>query len=157
MSLQGPGLGVDFISRNALAAKRAPRRHSRSLQVLAQVQEQQRQAQERYNATQKGHVPHYLLERRDLWRKEAEARQRSQPDPSMPPGHTLMPENQRLETLNNLLQSQSQLLRELVLLPAGADSLRAQGHRAELDRKLVQIEEAIKIFSRPKVFVKMDT
>lgn len=129
---------------------------------------------------------HSLLERRDLWRKEEEARQRSQPDPSMPPGHTLMPESQRLETLNNLLQSeclgkggwkgargramhpcstqspcplvgQSQLLRELVLLPAGADSLRAQGHRAELDRKLVQIEEAVKIFSRPKVFVKMDS
>lgn len=68
-----------------------------------------------------------------------------------------MPENQRLETLNSLLQSQSQLLRELVQLPAGADSLRAQGHRAELDRKLVQIDEAIKIFSRPKVFVKMDS
>ncbi|XP_023618899.1 enkurin domain-containing protein 1 [Myotis lucifugus] len=151
-----PGVGVDFISHNARTAKRAPRRHSRSLQVLAQVLEQQRQAQEHYNATQKGHLPHYLLERRDLWRREAEARQLSQPDPAMPPGHTRMPENQRLETLSNLLQSQSQLLRELVLLPAGADSLRAQGHRAELDRKLVQVEEAIKIFSRPKVFVKMD-
>ncbi|CAH7068890.1 Enkd1 [Phodopus roborovskii] len=56
--LQGPGLDVDFISHNARAAKRAPRRHSRSLQVLAQVLEQQRQAQEHYNATQKGHVPH---------------------------------------------------------------------------------------------------
>ncbi|XP_022367430.1 enkurin domain-containing protein 1 [Enhydra lutris kenyoni] len=155
-SAKGPGLGVDFISHNARTAKRAPRRHSRSLQVLAQVLEQQRQAQEHYNTTQKGHVPHYLLERRDLWRREAEARQQSQPDPAMPPGHTCMPENQRLETLSNLLQSQSQLLRELVLLPAGADSLRAQGHRAELDRKLVQVEEAIKIFSRPKVFVKMD-
>ncbi|KAF5919583.1 enkurin domain-containing protein 1 isoform X2 [Diceros bicornis minor] len=155
-STKGPGLGVDFISHNARTAKRAPQRHSRSLQVLAQVLEQQRQAQEHYNATQKGHVPRYLLERRNLWRQEAEARQHSQPDPAMPPGHTRMPENQRLETLNNLLQSQRQLLRELVLLPAGADSLRAQGHRAELDRKLVQVEEAIKIFSRPKVFVKMD-
>ncbi|XP_037371816.1 enkurin domain-containing protein 1 isoform X1 [Talpa occidentalis] len=154
---KGPGLGVDFISHNARTAKRAPRRHSRSLQVLAQVLEQQRQAQEHYNATQKGHVPLYLLERRDLWRREAEARQQSQPDPTMPPGHVCMPENQRLETLSSLLQSQHQLLRELVLLPAGADSLRAQGHRAELDRKLVQVEEAIKIFSRPKVFVKMDT
>lgn len=152
-----PGLGVDFIRHNARAAKRAPRRHSRSLQVLAQVLEQQRQAQEHYNATQKGHVPHYLLERRDLWQREAEARKQSQPDPAMPPGHMRMPENQRLETLTKLLQSQSQLLRELVLLPAGADSLRAQSHRAELDRKLVQVEEAIKIFSRPKVFVKMDT
>jgi hypothetical protein len=55
--LQGPSLGVDFISHNARAAKRAPRRHSRSLQVLAQVLEQQRQAQEHYNTTQKGHVP----------------------------------------------------------------------------------------------------
>lgn len=56
--LQEPGLGVDFIRHNARAAKRAPRRHSCSLQVLAQVLEQQRQAQEHYNATQKGHVPH---------------------------------------------------------------------------------------------------
>ncbi|XP_010610557.1 enkurin domain-containing protein 1 isoform X3 [Fukomys damarensis] len=154
--LQGPVLDVDFISHNARAAKRAPRRHSRSLQILAQVLERQQQAQEHYNTTQKGHVPHYLLERKDLWRREAEAQQHSQPDPTMPPGHTCMPENQRLETLNNLLQSQSQLLRELVLLPAGADSLRAQGYRAELDQKLVQVEEAIKIFSRPKVFVKLD-
>ncbi|XP_011756101.1 enkurin domain-containing protein 1 isoform X3 [Macaca nemestrina] len=53
-----PGLGVDFIRHNARAAKRAPRRHSCSLQVLAQVLEQQRQAQEHYNATQKGRVPH---------------------------------------------------------------------------------------------------
>lgn len=59
-------------------------------------------------------------------------------------------------TVPGPLVGQSQLLRELVLLPAGADSLRAQGHRAELDRKLVQVEEAIKIFSRPEVFVKMD-
>ncbi|KFO19996.1 enkurin domain-containing protein 1 isoform X2 [Fukomys damarensis] len=153
---KGPVLDVDFISHNARAAKRAPRRHSRSLQILAQVLERQQQAQEHYNTTQKGHVPHYLLERKDLWRREAEAQQHSQPDPTMPPGHTCMPENQRLETLNNLLQSQSQLLRELVLLPAGADSLRAQGYRAELDQKLVQVEEAIKIFSRPKVFVKLD-
>lgn len=49
---------------------------------------------------------HSLLERRDLWRREAEARQLSQPDPAMPPGHTRMPENQRLETLSNLLQSE---------------------------------------------------
>lgn len=85
-------------------------------------------------------MPHYLLERRDLWQREAEARKQSQPDPAMPPGHMRMPENQRLETLTKLLQSQSQLLRELVLLPAGADSLRAQSHRAELDRKLVQVD-----------------
>ena len=86
---------MDFITHNARTAKRAPRQHSRSLQVLAQVLEQQRQAQEHDNATQKGHVPHYLLEHRDLWRQEAEARQHSQPDPAVTPGHTWMPENQQ--------------------------------------------------------------
>lgn len=155
---KGPSVAVNFISHNAQAATKAPRRrHSRSLQVLNQELERQQQAQEHYNATQKGHVPHYLLQRKDLWRQEAEARQRSQPDPSIPAGHTLMPESQRLETLDSLLQSQRQLLRELIMLPAGADSLRARGHRAELEQKLVQVEEAIKIFSQAKVFVKMDS
>uniref|UniRef100_A0A2K5NSD5 Enkurin domain containing 1 n=1 Tax=Cercocebus atys TaxID=9531 RepID=A0A2K5NSD5_CERAT len=152
-----PGLGVDFIRHNAQAAKREKKRHSRSLQVLAQVLKKKRQAQEHYNATQKGKKKHYLLERRDLWQREAEARKQSQPDPAKKKSHTRMPENQRLETLTKLLQSQSQLLRELVLLPAGADSLRAQSHKKKLDRKLVQVEEAIKKKNRPKVFVKMDT
>ncbi|XP_044516516.1 enkurin domain-containing protein 1-like [Gracilinanus agilis] len=151
------GAPVDFITHNARTAKAAPRRRSRSLQCLAEVQEQQRRAQEEYNIKQKGHVPHYLVERKDMWRREAEERLRNQPDPDLPPGHTMMPESQRLDTLNSLLQSQQELLRELVLLPSGADSLRAQNHKAELEKKLSQVEEALKIFSRSKVFVKMDS
>ncbi|XP_027703528.1 enkurin domain-containing protein 1 [Vombatus ursinus] len=154
---KGQAPAVDFITHNARTAKVAPRRHSRSLQCLAVVQEQQRRAQEEYNARQKGQVPHYLVERKDLWRREAEERQRNQPDPEIPPGHTMMPESQRLDTLNSLLQSQRELLRELVLLPSRADSLRAQNHKAELEKKLSQVEEALKIFSRSKVFIKMDS
>ncbi|XP_074058408.1 enkurin domain-containing protein 1 isoform X2 [Macrotis lagotis] len=96
---------VDFITHNALTAKVAPQRRSRSLQCLAEVQEQRRRAQEEYNTRQKGHVPHYLVERKDLWRREAEERQRNQPDPELPPGHIRMPESQRLDTLNSLLQN----------------------------------------------------
>ncbi|KAM9063839.1 enkurin domain-containing protein 1 isoform X3 [Sarcophilus harrisii] len=155
--LQGQGPVVDFITHNARTAKVAPRRRSRSLQCLAEVREQQRRAQEEYNTRQKGHVPHYLVERKDLWRREAEERLRNQPDPEIPPGHTMMPESQRLSTLKSLLQKQEELLKELVLLPSGADSLRAQNHKAELEKKLSQVEEALKIFSRPKVFVKMDS
>ncbi|KAM9063826.1 enkurin domain-containing protein 1 isoform X1 [Sarcophilus harrisii] len=154
---KGQGPVVDFITHNARTAKVAPRRRSRSLQCLAEVREQQRRAQEEYNTRQKGHVPHYLVERKDLWRREAEERLRNQPDPEIPPGHTMMPESQRLSTLKSLLQKQEELLKELVLLPSGADSLRAQNHKAELEKKLSQVEEALKIFSRPKVFVKMDS
>ncbi|XP_036607326.1 enkurin domain-containing protein 1 isoform X2 [Trichosurus vulpecula] len=154
---KGQAPAVDFITHNARMAKVAPRRCSRSVQCLAEVQEQQRRAQEEYNARQKGQVPHYLVERKDLWRREAEERKRNQPDPEIPPGHTMMPESQRLDTLNSLLQSQQELLQELVLLPSGADSLRAQNHKAELEKKLSQVEEALKIFSRSKVFIKMDS
>ncbi|XP_028905651.1 enkurin domain-containing protein 1 [Ornithorhynchus anatinus] len=152
---QGPV--VDFISHNARTAQQAPLRRSRSLQALAGVLARQQQGQEKYNAKQKGQVPHYLLERKALWQRELEERQRNLPDPATPPGHTMMLESQRLETLGTLQQRQTQLLRELVLLPARADSLRAQNHRAELEKKLSQLEEAIKIFSRPKVFIKQDS
>lgn len=46
-----------------------------------------------------------LLERKELWRRQTEERLRNLPDPDMPPGHTMMPESQRLETLSNLKQS----------------------------------------------------
>lgn len=43
------------------------------------------------------------------------------------------------------------------MLPVRADTLSVQKRREDLERKLSQIEEAIKIFSRPKVFIKLDS
>ncbi|XP_060131971.1 enkurin domain-containing protein 1 isoform X2 [Zootoca vivipara] len=154
---QEEGQGVDFVSHNAQNAKRAQLRRSRTLQSLTEVLEQKRKDQEEYNAKQKGHVPRYLIERKDHWRKEAEERQRNMPDPSMPPGHAMMPESQRLETLNDLKQSQERFLKDLLLLPVRTDTLSGQNRRATLENKLSQIEEALKIFSRPKVFIKLDS
>ncbi|XP_042294206.1 enkurin domain-containing protein 1 isoform X2 [Sceloporus undulatus] len=148
---------VDFVSHNAQNAKRAQMRRSRSLQSLTELLEQKRKEQEEYNIKQKGHVPRYLIERKEHWRKEAEERQRNMPDPAMPPGHAMMPENQRLETLNNLKQSQKQLLKDLLLLPVRVDTLSVQNRRLALEKKLSQIEEALKIFSRSKVFIKLDS
>uniref|UniRef100_A0A6G1S082 Enkurin domain containing 1 n=1 Tax=Hypotaenidia okinawae TaxID=2861861 RepID=A0A6G1S082_9GRUI len=154
---QGEGKGIDFIKHNARHAKRAPLRRSQSLQALAELLEQKHREQEEYNTKQKGHVPQYLLERKELWRRQMEERLRNLPDPDTPPGHTRMPEVQRLETLGDLKQSQQQLIKDLVMLPVRADTLSMQKRRVELERKLSQIEEAIKIFSRPKVFIKLDS
>lgn len=151
------GRSIDFIKHNARNAKRAPLRRSQSLQAMAELLEQRHREQEEYNAKQKGHVPQYLLERKELWRRQMEEQLRSLPDPDTPPGHTMMPEGQRLETLSNLKHSQEQLLKDLVMLPVRADTLSIQKRRVELERKLSQIEEALKIFSRPKVFIKMDS
>ncbi|KAM9374305.1 enkurin domain-containing protein 1 [Phaethornis superciliosus] len=155
--LQVEGQSIDFIKHNACHAKRAPLRRSRSLQSVAELLEQRHREQEEYNAKQKGHIPKYLLERKELWRRQMEEELRNLPDPNMPPGHTMMPERQRLETLGNLKRSQEQLIKEMVMLPVRADTLSMQRRRIELERNLSQIEEAIKIFSRPKVFIKLDT
>ena len=45
-----------------------------------------------------------LVARRRQWRKEEEERLARQPDPSIPPGHSLMPAEERRRTLEVLRQ-----------------------------------------------------
>ena len=56
----------------------------------------------------------------------------------------------------HLSTDQSVLTRELASLPLSTDTLKHRLRRAELDKKLTEVEDALKIFSRPKVFVKID-
>jgi hypothetical protein len=42
-------------------------------------------------------------------------------------------------------------------LPIRNDTYRLVTCKSELEKKLAQIDEAIKIFSKPKVFVKIDS
>ena len=49
------------------------------------------------------------------------------------------------------------LVKELLSLPVRADSLSICSRRTQLDRRLFEMEEAIKIFSRDKVFIKTDS
>ncbi|XP_065589418.1 enkurin domain-containing protein 1 [Cyrtonyx montezumae] len=155
--IQLEGSSIDFIKHNALNARRAPLRRSHSLQTLSELLRQKQREQEEYNTKQKGHVPQYLLERKEQWRRQMEEQLRSRLDPDAPPGHTVMPEGQRLEMLSNLKQSHEQLVKDLMMLPMRADNLSVQKRRAELERNLSQIEEALRIFSRSKVFIKMDS
>ena len=48
-----------------------------------------------------------LCERREEWRQAEEERKAAMPDPSVPPGHTLMPNKERLKTLQILRDSKS--------------------------------------------------
>lgn len=156
-SLMVKGVNIDFVSHNARNVKRASLQRSRSMQMLSEVLEKKQRELQEYHEKQKGHIPQYLLERKDQWRREAEERRKNEPDPSVPPGHIMMSETERLETLSSLKQTQQQLLKELLTLPIRADNLSMQNRRTQLDKKLSEIEEAIRIFSRPKVFIKNDS
>ena len=58
---------------------------------------------------------------------------------------------------NLSLAAQAELARQISCLPIRTDTLTMRNKKQELDRKLAEVEEAIKIFSRPKVFIKMDS
>uniref|UniRef100_A0A665X5Y8 Enkurin domain-containing protein n=1 Tax=Echeneis naucrates TaxID=173247 RepID=A0A665X5Y8_ECHNA len=143
------GQNIDFIKHNARAAGKT---------VLRRSQSQPSLRDKPVPSAVKGKVPLYLEERKQQWRKEEEERRRNTPDPTIPAGHTLMPENERQETLKSLKESMSQfLLITLLSLPLKADNLSLRSRRARLDCRLSEIEEAIKIFSRDKVYIKIDS
>lgn len=56
----------------------------------------------------------------------------------------------------SLFVERKELLDELSSMPIRNDTLRIRTKREELEQKLDKVEEAMKIFSRKKVFVKLD-
>lgn len=148
LELQVQGQSIDFIKHNARAAGKTVLRRSQSLTNLKE---------KTVPSAVKGEVPQYLVERKEQWRKEKEERRRNAPDPTVPAGHTQMPENERQETLKSLKETHRSLVTELLSLPLKADNLSVRSRRAQLDCRLSEIEEAIKIFSRDRVYVKIDS
>jgi len=58
---------------------------------------------------------------------------------------------------NMLFPEHMELTKQLQSLPIRCDTLRVQNRRSELENKLAEIDDAIRIFSRPKVFVKLSS
>ncbi|XP_043202084.1 enkurin domain-containing protein 1-like [Amphibalanus amphitrite] len=106
--------------------------------------------------TQPGSLPRYLVRRQQQWADEERRRIESAPDPACPPGHIRMADGERLQTLDVLKENHVTLLSELRSLPIAHTSSRLVAQRADLERQLQKVEEGIRIFSRPKVFIKND-
>ena len=67
----------------------------------------------------------------------------------------MIPEDERLATLNDLMANKARVNEILMKMPISmrTDSLRKQ--KTELEVKLLEIEKAISIFSRKEVFVQI--
>ena len=98
-------------------------------------------------------VPKYLQTRKAQQAAEAEWRARNAPDPDCPPGMTMMPDSERLETLRVLQQSSDDVKEQMRRLPLRIETPSQIRRQAALEAKLKEVEDAIKIFSREKVFV----
>ena len=99
----------------------------------------------------RGQLPKYLVARKAEEQRRLEAEE--QFDPECPPNHTPLPDHERRNTLHLLKKSQADIMREMSMLPVAQDTLRVRKLYQELEGKLNQIEEGLKIFSQPKVYV----
>ena len=72
----------------------------------------------------------------------------------IPEGMRVMPEDERQETLAILNANRAEVEEEIQQLPFVIETPSAIKHKNRLEKRLREIEEARKIFSRPKVLVK---
>lgn len=105
-----------------------------------------------------GTMPKYLIARKQKWKEEAEQKQKAAFDAKsgIPPGHTLMSNEERLETLKLLEKTRNELLQKLISLPVHLSTIRSRNLKDELETQLTKAEEGIKIFSRSRVLIKHD-
>ncbi|XP_071808410.1 enkurin domain-containing protein 1-like [Asterias amurensis] len=145
---------ANFIAHNARLARNHQPPRPPSAMAAESLKIKQIKDMQTY---QKGSVPNYLKGRQQQWKKAEEERIRNIPDPDMPPGHKMMPKEERLKTLAVLKDKLIELQKELHKLPLKAETIRAKTREAEVNSQLAEVEEAIKIFSRSKVFVQVDS
>ncbi|KAJ8681039.1 hypothetical protein QAD02_016826 [Eretmocerus hayati] len=103
-----------------------------------------------------GVVPKYIKERKQVLEKEQSAKASAKLS-DCPTGHVPLPDNERRETLGMLRKNYHDYVDELNALPIRTDTLKSQKRKMEIEKQLAKLEEAIKVFTRPKVFVRVDS
>ena len=103
-----------------------------------------------------GHVPAYLEERKARMAEMEAQRIANARDPGCPPGMTLMPEEERLETLRVLRATLDDVKGQMQRLPLTIETPSQIRRKNALEAKFKEVEDAVKIFSRTKVFVRDD-
>ena len=100
-----------------------------------------------------GKVPQYLEEFKNQRDVQEERRKYQEELAKCPPGMKLMPEQERVETLEILQRGKDEVWQAINKLPIASNTLTVQRKRAEYEAKLQELENAIKTFSKPKVYV----
>ena len=100
-----------------------------------------------------GRVPEYLEQRNLKLAFERERARRNAPDPDCPSGMRVMPEDERRETLEKLLSSQKEVMQQLQNMPFVIETPSQKNRQHMLENKLRDIDNAIKIFDKPKVYI----
>mmetsp|Transcript_4200 Transcript_4200/g.10791 ORF Transcript_4200/g.10791 Transcript_4200/m.10791 type:complete len:272 (-) Transcript_4200:93-908(-) len=138
------GSNKDFISQNKSALQ--------GMKSKKQGKEPEQLFKEKENY---GKMPRYLLQRKLEIAEEYERQREAERHALAPAGTRLMPEDERLQTLAMLESNKVEVEKHLSLLPFVAETPSQIKTKTNLERRLQEIEEAERLFSRPIVYVKV--
>lgn len=100
-----------------------------------------------------GQIPKYLLQRKLEDSKQEAIRKEAEKNGQVPPGMSLMKEEERLRTLNILKESLDTTKKELQKAPLVVETAGQKKRMKELEDRLKEQEDAIEIFSKDKVYI----
>ena len=104
-----------------------------------------------------GKTPKYLKNMKIEAEKKKESDMLKKEQEKYPKGTRLLSEEERVFTLNKLLESKKEIENLVAKLPITLNSQAAKNKQEELYKKLDEIEKAIITFSKKKVFVKIES
>ena len=103
-----------------------------------------------------GKVPGYIKKYEKERELEKQEKLRRLEEKKYPKGTKLLSEEERVKTLNALIKSQQEMNEQYQKMPISNKSYNIQKRKEELIKKLNEIDRAIEMFSRKKVFIKKD-
>merc|ERR1740123_830530 len=128
------GSDVDYVRANihcATSIGRARRKEVEAAQEAAAEKRKKKSEQMKPSEKYKtGSVPKYLQNRQASWKAEVERIEREKPDPDCPAGHRKLSDGDRREILGPM--------------------------KEEIEREMANLEEKIRQYERPKVFIKIE-
>ena len=102
-----------------------------------------------------GKTPEYIKKYKMEEQIKKEEIKRKQEEAKLPPGTKLLSEEERLSTLDGLINSKKELTNLLEKMPITTKTLSMQNKKEELIKKLDEIEKAIDMFSKKEVYIKI--
>lgn len=100
-----------------------------------------------------GNVPKYINKYNQQREDQEVMRLLEEEKSKIPPGTRLMSEEERVQTLKDLIESNKEINSALEKLPVVSKTLQMDKHKKDLESKIMRIEKAIETFSKKTVYV----
>ena len=131
-------------------------RQNRQLVTDNKIQPKKSLAEDKKDVKHKdyGKVPDYI-KKYEIEREQKKEEEKKQKEASKyPKGTKLLSEEERVSTLNGLINSKKEMETLLEKMPITTRTISIQNKKEELIKKLEEVEKAIDMFSKKQVFIK---